>query len=302
MLDKRSRGHHRARQPGRAARPQRRPARARLLQPAADRGVSDGGHRRPITGSSASSSWSGIVAIDRASLFWLGAQRFQRDVVPGGHLLRRVGAGARRRLAGQVPRRHHRHRAPTSPSRPTTATYRSRRTSTSTRCAASASRRRARPQIGTAVHAREPARPARRRGHHRRALPRGRLLRPASAIRRRRCRSRRPWNYVPSAPSTLRSLEEAALEFANRLPELGDQTTATLSEGREALIEDARLVPSASWPDELQGATAPWSACWRVSIIRRRRWRPQSTSRSSAATTPVAARRVGVGAPGRRTA
>ena len=56
-----------------------------------------------------------------------------------------------------------------------------------------------------------------------------------------------PWNYIPSAPSTLRSLEQAALEFANRLPVLGDQATATLTEGRETLGSVRRL------SDELQG-------------------------------------------------
>jgi ABC-type transporter Mla subunit MlaD len=56
-----------------------------------------------------------------------------------------------------------------------------------------------------------------------------------------------PWNYVPSAPSTLRSLEQAALEFANRLPALGDQATSTLVEGRETLGSVHRL------SDELQG-------------------------------------------------
>lgn len=56
-----------------------------------------------------------------------------------------------------------------------------------------------------------------------------------------------PWNYVPSAPSTLRSLEEAALEFANRLPSLGEQTSVALLEGRETLGSLRRLT------DELQG-------------------------------------------------
>ncbi len=56
-----------------------------------------------------------------------------------------------------------------------------------------------------------------------------------------------PWNYVPSAPSTLRSLEQAALEFANRLPSLGDQTSVALLEGRETLGSLRRLT------DELQG-------------------------------------------------
>ena len=56
-----------------------------------------------------------------------------------------------------------------------------------------------------------------------------------------------PWNYIPSAPSTLRSLEQAALEFANRLPVLGEQATATLAEGRETLGSVRRL------SNELQG-------------------------------------------------
>jgi phospholipid/cholesterol/gamma-HCH transport system substrate-binding protein len=44
-----------------------------------------------------------------------------------------------------------------------------------------------------------------------------------------------PWNYIPSAPSTLRSLEQAALEFANRLPALGEETSAALVEARQTL-------------------------------------------------------------------
>lgn len=56
-----------------------------------------------------------------------------------------------------------------------------------------------------------------------------------------------PWNYLPSAPSTLRSLEQAALEFANRLPTLGEQTSVILLEGRETLGSVRRL------SDELQG-------------------------------------------------
>jgi len=56
-----------------------------------------------------------------------------------------------------------------------------------------------------------------------------------------------PWNYVPSAPSTLRSLEQAAVEFANRLPTLGEQTSVVLLEGRETLGSVRKL------SDELQG-------------------------------------------------
>jgi len=56
-----------------------------------------------------------------------------------------------------------------------------------------------------------------------------------------------PWNYLPSAPSTLRSLEQAALEFANRLPTLGDQASAALVETRDTLGSVRQL------SDELQG-------------------------------------------------
>jgi paraquat-inducible protein B len=64
-----------------------------------------------------------------------------------------------------------------------------------------------------------------------------------------------PWNYIPSAPSTLRSLEQAALEFANRLPALGEQTTATLTEGRATLAEGRQTLTSLrQLSDELRGA------------------------------------------------
>jgi paraquat-inducible protein B len=57
-----------------------------------------------------------------------------------------------------------------------------------------------------------------------------------------------PWNYLPSAPSTLRSLEQAALEFANRLPTLGDQASAALVESHDTLGSVRHLA------DELQGS------------------------------------------------
>jgi len=64
-----------------------------------------------------------------------------------------------------------------------------------------------------------------------------------------------PRNYVPSAPSTLRSLEQAALEFANRLPALGDQASSALVEGRATLIEGRETLGSMRrLSDELQGA------------------------------------------------
>jgi len=57
-----------------------------------------------------------------------------------------------------------------------------------------------------------------------------------------------PWNYLPSAPSTLRSLEQAALEFANRLPTLGDQASAVMVEGRDTLGSVRQLA------EELEGS------------------------------------------------
>jgi paraquat-inducible protein B len=64
-----------------------------------------------------------------------------------------------------------------------------------------------------------------------------------------------PWNHLPVAPSTLRSLEQAALEFANRLPALSEQTTATLSEGRAVLTDGrATLDSMRRLSDELRGA------------------------------------------------
>jgi phospholipid/cholesterol/gamma-HCH transport system substrate-binding protein len=44
-----------------------------------------------------------------------------------------------------------------------------------------------------------------------------------------------PWNYVPSAPSTLKSVEDAAVELVNRLPELSDEAKLTMMELRRTL-------------------------------------------------------------------
>ncbi len=44
-----------------------------------------------------------------------------------------------------------------------------------------------------------------------------------------------PWNYVPSAPSTLKNVEEAAIEIMNRLPALADRAKDTLGDLRKAL-------------------------------------------------------------------
>src|SRR4029453_1588461 len=44
-----------------------------------------------------------------------------------------------------------------------------------------------------------------------------------------------PWNYIPSQPSTLKSLGAALTEVANRLPAIGDQASAVLFEGKDSL-------------------------------------------------------------------
>ncbi len=44
-----------------------------------------------------------------------------------------------------------------------------------------------------------------------------------------------PWNYVPSAPSTLKNVEEAAIEIVNRLPVLADRAKDTLADMRKTL-------------------------------------------------------------------
>jgi len=58
-----------------------------------------------------------------------------------------------------------------------------------------------------------------------------------------------PWNYIPSAPSTLKSVEEALLEVMNRLPALGEQATATLAEARSALVALRRVAHSVEAED-----------------------------------------------------
>ena len=44
-----------------------------------------------------------------------------------------------------------------------------------------------------------------------------------------------PWNYVPAAPSTLKSVEEAVIEIANRFPVLEDRAKDALVELRSTL-------------------------------------------------------------------
>src|SRR5947199_10354579 len=50
-----------------------------------------------------------------------------------------------------------------------------------------------------------------------------------------------PWNYVPSVPSTLKSVEEAAVETLNRLPVLADRAKDTLTDMRKTLGSIDRL-------------------------------------------------------------
>ncbi len=50
-----------------------------------------------------------------------------------------------------------------------------------------------------------------------------------------------PWNYVPSVPSTLKNVEEAAIEILNRLPVLADRAKDTLADMRKTLGSIDRL-------------------------------------------------------------
>ena len=50
-----------------------------------------------------------------------------------------------------------------------------------------------------------------------------------------------PWNYVPSAPSTLKNVEEAAIEIMNRLPVLADRAKDTLADMKKTLGSIDRL-------------------------------------------------------------
>ncbi len=50
-----------------------------------------------------------------------------------------------------------------------------------------------------------------------------------------------PWNYVPSAPSTLKSLEDAAVEIVDKLPTLVERVTDALSDLRQTLGSVDRL-------------------------------------------------------------
>jgi len=50
-----------------------------------------------------------------------------------------------------------------------------------------------------------------------------------------------PWNYVPSAPSTLKNVEESAVELLNRLPLLADRAKDTLTDMRKTLGSIDRL-------------------------------------------------------------
>ena len=45
-----------------------------------------------------------------------------------------------------------------------------------------------------------------------------------------------PWNYVPSTPSTLKNVEDLAIETLNKLPAVEDQITGALVDARKALV------------------------------------------------------------------
>ena len=50
-----------------------------------------------------------------------------------------------------------------------------------------------------------------------------------------------PWNYIPSVPSTLKSLGDALTLVANRLPSIEDQAGGLMVEGKDSLAAIRRL-------------------------------------------------------------
>jgi len=58
-----------------------------------------------------------------------------------------------------------------------------------------------------------------------------------------------PWNYVPSAPSTLKNAEETAIEILNRLPVLADRAKDTLADVKKTLASIERFAADLSAQD-----------------------------------------------------
>jgi len=58
-----------------------------------------------------------------------------------------------------------------------------------------------------------------------------------------------PWNYVPSAPSTLKNVEEAAVEIMNRLPVLADRAKDALADVKKTLASIDRLAADLAGED-----------------------------------------------------
>lgn len=63
-----------------------------------------------------------------------------------------------------------------------------------------------------------------------------------------------PWNYFPSTPSRLKSVEEAVMEGLNRLPELEEQAAAALAEAEDTLASVRMLIEPLG---EGEGGMAP---------------------------------------------
>jgi phospholipid/cholesterol/gamma-HCH transport system substrate-binding protein len=59
-----------------------------------------------------------------------------------------------------------------------------------------------------------------------------------------------PWNYVPSTPSTLKSVEDSALDILNKFPELEDDARAALADLRRVLASVDRV---AAWLSAADG-------------------------------------------------
>jgi paraquat-inducible protein B len=58
-----------------------------------------------------------------------------------------------------------------------------------------------------------------------------------------------PWNYVPSAPSTLKSIEEAAIDILNKFPAVEDGVTAAAADLRTTLASIDRLAATLNADD-----------------------------------------------------
>ena len=167
------------------------------------------------------------------------------------HVLRRVGAGAGGRVAGQVPRRHDRqrlrdrHRARPSPRRGPCGIIVGQLVSlklldTSPKPPRLPFQKKAPATLAVPPDLRMQLDSA---GHHGGQVHLDRLLRhqgqPAAGSPLSPC----PTNYVPAAASTMKNLEDSVTKALSRFPEIADQTVLAISRVNHmlAVIDDEKL-------------------------------------------------------------